>query len=61
MRRWNRSQIDQNNVMNNGCYVVSTLKVTLLQLTSFLTTSTEYKSRLLEGNFEENLVKNLTT
>ena len=49
MRRYNGSQIDQNEVLNNCCYVTSALiastpKVTLLQLLLFLNaSSTEHE------------------
>ena len=52
MRRCNRSQTNQDEILDNCCQVTFTPKVTLLQLPFFLDTSCiERGSRLLKENF----------
>lgn len=59
MRRYNISQTDLNEVLNNSCHVIfalvaSALEITSLQLPSFSdTSSAKHGSHLLEENQKE--------
>ena len=67
MRYCNKSQTKKDEVLDDSCYMTSTLmasapKVTLLQLPFSLdTSSTKRENHLLEENFKGNPMKNLST